>query len=125
MLGLAELSDFDMMFVHPAHQHVGVATLLLATVEAAATAQELNRLCTEASLTARPFIEKRGFMVLTAQRVEKRGQLFTSFRMEKALPYAHSVRGQFLKRDDTPFLLDRNEAAWRRHHRDTWHRHPQ
>jgi len=75
----------DMMFVHPAHQAIGVATLLLATVEAAATARGINRLSTEASLTARPFFERRGFSVLASQRVEKRGQFLTNFRMEKTL----------------------------------------
>jgi putative acetyltransferase len=75
----------DMMFVHPAHQGLGVATLLLKTVEAVATAQGINRLFTEASLTARPFFERRGFSVLASQCVEKRGQLLTNVRMEKTL----------------------------------------
>jgi putative acetyltransferase len=75
----------DMMFVHPAHQGLGVATLLLKTVEAVATAQGINRLFTEASLTARPFFERRGFSILASQCVEKRGQLLTNVRMEKTL----------------------------------------
>ncbi|SEC98570.1 Acetyltransferase, GNAT family [Rhizobiales bacterium GAS188] len=75
----------DMMFVHPAHQGIGVATLLLETVEAAANMQGISRLFTEASITARPFFEKRGFSVLASQRVEKRGQMLTNFRMQKTL----------------------------------------
>ncbi len=75
----------DMMFVHPAHQGVGVATALLGTVEAAARAQGLVRLFTEASLTARPFFERRGFSVVAAQCVEKRGQRLKNFRMAKVL----------------------------------------
>jgi putative acetyltransferase len=77
--------NLDMMFVHPAHQGIGVASLLLETIEAAANAQGISRLFTEASITARPFFEKRGFAVLAAQRVEKRGQMLTNFRMQKTL----------------------------------------
>jgi putative acetyltransferase len=75
----------DMMFVHPAHQRIGVATLLLETVEVAANAQGISRLFTEASITARPFFEKRGFSVLASQHVEKRGQILTNFRLQKIL----------------------------------------
>jgi putative acetyltransferase len=89
LVGFTDLEPdghLDMMFVHPAHQGAGVATLLLATVEAAATERGIKRLFTEASLTARPFFERRGFSVVAFQRLEKRGQLLTNFRMEKALP---------------------------------------
>lgn len=89
LVGFSDLEPdghLDMMFVHPAYQGIGVATLLLATVEAAAIAQGTSRLFTEASLTARPFFEKRGFRVLAAQQVEMSGLLLTNFRMEKRLP---------------------------------------
>ncbi|KQV32105.1 acetyltransferase [Rhizobium sp. Root1203] len=76
----------DMMFVHPDYQGIGAASLLLATVEAAATARGLSRVFTEASLTARPFFERRGFAVLVRQTVEKRGRTLTNFRMEKIIP---------------------------------------
>jgi putative acetyltransferase len=75
----------DMMFVHPAHQRIGVATLLLETVEAAANVQGISRLLTEASITARPFFERRGFSIQASQHVEKRGQMLTNFRMQKTL----------------------------------------
>lgn len=75
----------DMMFVHPDHQGKGVASLLLKTVEAAARNRGHRRIFTEASLTARPFFERKGFIVLAAQTVEKRGQTLPNFRMEKSL----------------------------------------
>lgn len=75
----------DMMFVHPKYQGIGVASLLLATVEAEAIKQGLKRIFTEASLTAKPFFERKGFMVLARQSVETRGQMLTNFRMEKYL----------------------------------------
>jgi putative acetyltransferase len=75
----------DMMFVHPAHQGVGVATALLERVETAARGQGLARIFTEASITARPFFERRGFRLLAAQIVRVRGQALANFRMEKLL----------------------------------------
>lgn len=73
----------DMMYVHPDYQGIGVATLLLTTVESAAKAQNLSGVFTEASITAKPFFERRGFSVLASQRVETRGQILINFRMQK------------------------------------------
>ena len=87
-IGFADLVPdgyLDMMFVHPDYQGLGAASLLLATVEMEAKRQGLRRIFTEASLTARPFFERRGFSVLTSQIVEKRGQTLENFRMEKSL----------------------------------------
>jgi len=75
----------DMMFVDPAYGRSGVATLLLSTIEAAARWSGLPRLFTEASLTARPFFARCGFVVLAAQQVTIRGVPLRNFRMEKRL----------------------------------------
>ena len=75
----------DMMFVHPDHQRRGVATALLETAEAAGRQAGLSRIFTEASITARPFFERRGFRVIAAQTVALRGQALANFRMEKFL----------------------------------------
>jgi putative acetyltransferase len=75
----------DMLFVHPDFQGIGAAGLLLATVEAEAAVKGLRRVFTEASLTARPFFECKGFVTLARQSVEKRGQTLTNFRMEKSI----------------------------------------
>ena len=86
--GLADLEAngrLDMLYVHPAHGGAGVATALLQTVEAAAREGGLKRLFTEASLTARPFFAKRGFKTVAEQTVERRGQRFINFKMDKLL----------------------------------------
>jgi putative acetyltransferase len=88
-IGFSDLEPdghLDMMFVHPAYQGIGAASLLLATVEAEAVVRGLRRVFTEASLTAKPFFEGRGFVVLARQTVEKRGLTLTNFRMEKSVP---------------------------------------
>ncbi len=87
-IGFADLKSdgcLDMMFVSPDYQGKGVASLLLAAVENAAGKQGFQRIFTEASLTARPFFERKGFIVVTAQQVEKRGQILSNFLMEKTL----------------------------------------
>lgn len=76
----------DMLFVHPAHRGVGIAGLLLATVEAEARRRGLTLLTTEASLTARPFFQARGFRVTAEQEVVRRGERLRNARMEKRLP---------------------------------------
>ncbi len=75
----------DMMYVHPEFKGRGVATALMAKLEEAAAAQKLGRLYTEASITAKPFFEKKGFRVISAQTVHVRGQDLLNYRMEKIL----------------------------------------
>ncbi|WP_431321329.1 GNAT family N-acetyltransferase [Rhizobium sp. YTU87027] len=87
-IGFADLEPdghLDMMFVHPDHQGIGAARTLLQRIEAEAQKLGLKRIFTEASLTARPFFERRGLVVLARQSVEKRGQTLANFRMEKPL----------------------------------------
>ncbi|MBX5021622.1 GNAT family N-acetyltransferase [Rhizobium lentis] len=85
-VGFSDLTNdgcLDMMFVHPEFQGVGVATRLLRRVEEEALRLVFGRIYTEASRTARPFFERKGFRVITRQIVEKRGQRLENFLMEK------------------------------------------
>ncbi|WP_207461547.1 GNAT family N-acetyltransferase [Azospirillum sp. SYSU D00513] len=75
----------DMMYVHPAHQRIGVARALVGQAEAAAHARGLARIYSEVSITARPFFERQGFHVLEEERVTRNGQEFLRYRMEKRL----------------------------------------
>lgn len=88
IVGFIELegaSHLDMMYVHPAHQRQGVASALLRQLESHAKEWGATRLDTEASITARPFFEHRGFSLIAEQTVDLRGQRFVNFRMEKPL----------------------------------------
>ena len=84
--GFADLEPdghVDMMYVHPDFNGRGVANALFARIEAAAAELKLWRLYTEASITAKPFFEKKGFRVISAQTVHVRGQDLVNYRMEK------------------------------------------
>lgn len=75
----------DMIYVHADHQGEGIASRLLRNVEVSAQARGLLRLFTEASITARPFFEHRGFRVIATQRVMRWAQEFLNYRMDKQL----------------------------------------
>ncbi|NVJ91405.1 MAG: GNAT family N-acetyltransferase [Methylocystaceae bacterium] len=75
----------DVLYVSSDHQGVGVASGLYACVEAQALRNGNKTIYVEASLTAKPFFERKGFRVLTAQDVERGGLVLVNFKMEKFL----------------------------------------
>lgn len=70
----------DRLYVHNNYQRQGIASAICDRLER--TAQ--GRVVTHASITARPFFEKRGYKLIKEQQVERRGVLLTNFVMEKA-----------------------------------------
>jgi putative acetyltransferase len=75
----------DRLYVSADHQGRGVGRLVLSVVVAEAQRLGIARLFTEASITARPFFESQGFVVLTPQVVTLRGVEFVNYRMERVL----------------------------------------
>ncbi|MEX0270524.1 GNAT family N-acetyltransferase [Leptolyngbyaceae cyanobacterium UHCC 1019] len=75
----------DCFYCHKDFQRMGVGSQLLATLEATARSQKIHTLTTAASITARSFFEAKGFHVVSPQTVERRGQSFLNFIMEKSL----------------------------------------
>lgn len=69
----------DRLFVHRDYQKRGVATALCDRLEQAVQ----GTVVTHASITARPFFEKRGYRVVKEQQVERQGIVLTNFVMEK------------------------------------------
>lgn len=71
------------LFVHKDFQGKGVATLLLDEIEKYAERQGMERITSEVSLTARPFFEKRGYVV-EKEQVRRANKLFlANFWMAK------------------------------------------
>ena len=77
--------QIDMLYVHVDHQGEGIASALLRSAEAWARSRGLARLFTEATITARPFFERRGFHVIAPHRVIRRALEFINYRMDKLL----------------------------------------
>lgn len=75
----------DCFYCHHAYQGRGVGSALLARIEQHARDVGLARLFVEASITARPFFQARGYTVIRQQSVERHGIQLTNFVMEKRL----------------------------------------
>ena len=69
----------DRLFVHKDYQRKGVATAICDKLEQMAQGDVV----THASITARPFFEKRGYKVVKEQKVERQGITLTNFVMKK------------------------------------------
>lgn len=85
LLGFANMDKtgyLDMLFVSADAQGRGVATALCTLLERRVDTLTFT---THASITARPFFEKRGYVVVQQQQVPLRGQVLTNFVMEKRL----------------------------------------
>jgi len=69
----------DHLFVHADYQGKGIATAICDRLEQIVQGD----ITTHASVTAKPFFEKRGYKVVKEQQVERQGIFLTNFCMEK------------------------------------------
>ena len=69
----------DRLFVHAGYQGKGIATAICNQLEQAVE----GKITTHASITAKPFFEKRGYRAIKKQEVERQGIFLTNFVMEK------------------------------------------
>lgn len=67
----------DHLFVHADYQGKGIGTMICNQLEQAVS----GNIITHASITARPFFEKRGYRVVKEQQVERQGVFLTNFEM--------------------------------------------
>lgn len=69
----------DRLFVHVDYQRKGIATSICNQLEQLVE----GNITTHASITARPFFEKRGYKVVKEQQVERQGIFLTNYVMAK------------------------------------------
>lgn len=69
----------DRLYVHADHQGQGIATTLCDLLEQSVT----GSVTTHASITAKPFFEKRSYTAVKEQTVERMGVLLTNYVMVK------------------------------------------
>lgn len=72
----------DRLYVHKDYQRQGIATVICNKLEQVG----YEKITTHASITARPFFEKRGYRIIIEQEVVRRGVVLVNFVMEKELP---------------------------------------
>lgn len=84
IIGFGDIDDsgyLDRLYVHSDYQRQGVATLLCNILESVVETGMIIR--THASITARPFFEKRGYRVVKDQLVERNGIFLKNYIMEQ------------------------------------------
>ena len=69
----------DRLYIHRDYQRKGIASAICDKLEQAVK----GKIVTHASVTARPFFEKRGYKVINEQRVERKGIVLKNYVMEK------------------------------------------
>ncbi len=88
IVGFGELEPsghIDCFYCHKDYQRCGVGSQIYQAIEAKALELSLSRLYTEASITAKPFFQRMGFLVIRPQQVICRGETFLNYEMEKRL----------------------------------------
>lgn len=71
----------DRLYVHADKQGKGIATAICDELER----EKTGKIVTHASITAKPFFEKRGYVTVKRQQVERHGIRLTNFVMEKQM----------------------------------------
>lgn len=88
VVGFSDLTHnghLDRLYVHKDYQGQGIATALNDMLESEAKKLNLLEIDTEASITAQPFFEHRGYKIVCSQTVERRGVTLTNFKMKKKI----------------------------------------
>ena len=88
----------DRLYVHWEEQRKGIASALCDRLEQEV---ESERFVTHASITAKPFFEKRGYRVVKEQEVIRKGVALTNYVMEKRGGFAGRI---FLEGKDNDHL---------------------
>jgi len=84
IVGFIELEEdghIDCFYVHKDFQRQGLGRALYVHLLKNADARRIRDLYVEASAIARPFFERKGFRFERINRLERRGQILTSFSM--------------------------------------------
>jgi putative acetyltransferase len=88
--GELELSGhIDCFYCHKNYQRMGIGSQIYRAIETKACELGMNRLYTEASITAKPFFLHMGFEIIREQQVERRGESFVNYSMQKFVKYLH------------------------------------
>jgi len=73
----------DMLFVHKDFQGKGVAGKIYQGLEGKAKELKSDHITSDVSITAKPFFEKMGFIVVKEHQVERLGIELVNYRMRK------------------------------------------
>lgn len=83
--GMGSISQegyLDIMYVHKDYQGCGIASALVDELLVNAASNNLSRVTSDVSITAKPFFERKGFTVVTLQRKMVGEVEFLNYKME-------------------------------------------
>ena len=113
IVGFADITRegyLDRLFVHKEYQRQGIASMLVHKLESLLFARGGNKITTEASITAKPFFEQMGYVVVQEQNKPRLGGVtLTNFLMEKNLN-GPLTQIDFLK--NHPKVIPQLAALW-------------
>ena len=75
----------DFFYIHKDFQRRGIANKLLTELELEAKNQQTKIITSDISITAKPFFEKKGFVVKTEQKNIRLDVELINYKMEKQL----------------------------------------
>ena len=87
-VGFASLRDnehIDMLYVHPAVARQGIASVLVDALEKLAAARGAKRIAVDASDTAKPLFDKRGYVAEQRNSAPLGGEWIANTTMQKTL----------------------------------------
>ncbi|MEW8974197.1 MAG: GNAT family N-acetyltransferase [Tissierellaceae bacterium] len=70
----------DRLYVHKDYQRQGIATVICHELE---SQLDIRSITTHASITSKPFFEKRGYRTIKEQQVKRNGQVLVNYIMKK------------------------------------------
>jgi len=88
IVGFASITPdgyLDFMYVSKDHLRIGVAQTLYDELEKFAKANHLDKITSDVSITAKPFFEKQGFIIIEEQQAKINEVELTNYKMEKHL----------------------------------------
>ncbi|MEG0650381.1 MAG: GNAT family N-acetyltransferase [Oscillospiraceae bacterium] len=86
IVGFGDMNDsgyLDRLYIHKDFQNKGIATAIVNKLEGQAALAGIVSFTTHASITAKPFFEKRGYIAIRENAVFRSGIKLTNFIMEK------------------------------------------
>jgi putative acetyltransferase len=88
VVGFAEFEPnghIDCFYCHHEWIGRGVGDSLMREIFARAKRQSITHIFAEVSITAKPFFEKQGFVVLSKQTIQRKGVNLINYKMEKVV----------------------------------------
>ncbi|MDB2614292.1 GNAT family N-acetyltransferase, partial [Chlamydiales bacterium] len=100
IVGFAEFESnghIGCFFCHHEWIGKGVGSALMHAINTRAIQKKINRIFTEVSVTAKPFFEKQGFIVIREHVDIKRGVDLVCYKMEKTLELSKKIEGENIR----------------------------